>query len=330
MQLLRKIAFPFSLLYAIVVYLRNLCYDTGLFNSKTFDTPTVCIGNLSTGGSGKTPMIEWVLKHLNQNKSIAVLSRGYKRQSQGFLFVNPDMSPEAAGDEPLQIATKFPNTVVAVDPNRQSGIKILEEQVIPDLILLDDAYQHRKVKATFYVLLTAYSQLYTRDWYLPTGNLRDHKNQAKRANVIIVTKCPAQLSEEEQNEVIRSLAPQPEQQVLFCTLAYKEKVIGVNETLSLESLKTREVILVTAIANPEPLLQYLRSKGIRYDHRKFPDHHYFTEKEKSEFNKAPVILTTEKDFTRMGGKVDNAYYLGVEHRFLNDGKEKFIGQLNSL
>lgn len=330
MQLLRKIAFPFSLLYAIVVYLRNLCYDIGIFNSKTFDTPTVCIGNLSTGGSGKTPMIEWILKHLKQNKSIAVLSRGYKRQSQGFLVVNPDLSPEAAGDEPLQIATKFPNTVVAVDPNRQRGIKILEDQVGPDLILLDDAYQHRKVKASFYVLLTAYSQLYTRDWYLPTGNLRDHKNQAKRANIIIVTKCPSQLAEEEQKKLIRSLAPQPKQQVLFCTLAYKDEVNGVNKTLSLESLKTVEVLLVTAIADPEPLLQYLRTKGILYTHRNFPDHHYFTEKEISEFNKAPVILTTEKDFTRMGGKVANAYYLGVEHSFLNDGKDKFIEQLKTL
>ncbi|MBT8282379.1 MAG: tetraacyldisaccharide 4'-kinase [Muriicola sp.] len=330
MQLLRKIAFPFSLLYAMVVYLRNLCYDTGIFNSKTFDTPTICIGNLSTGGSGKTPMIEWILKHLDKTKSVAVLSRGYKRKSKGFLFVKPDLSPEEAGDEPLQIATKFSNTVVAVDPNRQRGIGILEDQVAPDLILLDDAYQHRKVKASFYVLLTAYSQLYTHDWYLPTGNLRDHKNQAKRANLIIVTKCPAQLAEEEQKQIIRSLAPKPKQQVLFCTLAYMEQVIGVDKTRSLESFATEEVLLVTAIADPEPLLQYLKTKGIRYNHRRFPDHHYFSENEISEFNKAAVILTTEKDFTRMGGKVTNAYYLGVEHKFLNEGKENFVKQLNSL
>ena len=330
MQLLRKIAFPFSLLYAMVVYLRNLCYDTGVCSSKSYRTPTVCIGNLSTGGTGKTPMIEWVLRQLGQNNKCAVLSRGYKRESNGFLIVEPDLAPEEAGDEPLQIARKFPKTIVAVDRNRQRGIANLEMQHSPDLILLDDAFQHRKVNASLNVLLTAYSQPYSQDWYLPTGNLRDHRSQSKRAKIIIVTKCPDELDEGEQNKIISSLNPDSAQLVLFSSLEYHDQVTGINDSRFLSSFASEEVLLVTAIANPEPLLHHLRQKGIQFQHRNFPDHHYFTEKEMMEFNKVPFVLTTEKDFTRMGGKVSGAYYLPVQHQFLNDGKEKFLSKLNSL
>ena len=330
MQLLRKIVFPFSLLYAAVVYLRNLGYDSGIFASKKFRTPTVCIGNLSTGGTGKTPMIEWVLRQLGERRKIAVLSRGYKRRSKGFLLVNPGLSADEVGDEPLQIAKKFPNAVVAVDRNRRRGMAALEEQQVPDLILLDDAFQHRKVEASFNVLLTAYGNLYVKDWYLPTGNLRDHKAQAKRANLIIVTKCPANLGEEEQKQVIKSLAPMPQQQVLFCFLTYSDLVIGLETTRKIESLSKEEILLVTAIANPDPLLRHLNKKGIRFRHRNFPDHHYFTEKEIREFNSVPLLLTTEKDFTRMGGKVPNAYYLPVQHKFMNDGNLRFLAELEKL
>lgn len=275
-------------------------------------------------------MIEWVLRQLGQNNKCAVLSRGYKRESNGFLIVEPDLAPEEAGDEPLQIARKFPKTIVAVDRNRQRGIANLEMQHSPDLILLDDAFQHRKVKASLNVLLTAYSQPYSQDWYLPTGNLRDHRSQSKRAKIIIVTKCPDELDEGEQNKIISSLNPDPAQLVLFSSLEYHDQVTGINDSRFLSSFASEEVLLVTAIANPEPLLHHLRQKGIQFQHRNFPDHHYFTEKEMMEFNKVPFVLTTEKDFTRMGGKVSGAYYLPVQHQFLNDGKEKFLSKLNSL
>ena len=320
MQLLRKIAFPFSLLYAMVVYMRNVCYDLGIFSSKTFKTPTICVGNLSTGGTGKTPMIEWLLQHISTPGKIAVLSRGYRRESSGFLQVTPQRSAKEVGDEPLQISKKFPHNIVAVDGNRQRGILQLEQQFSPGLILLDDAFQHRKVRAGMYILLTSYNDLYIDDWYLPTGNLRDHKKEARRADVIIVTKCPLNLSKEAQ-EVIRSrLKPLPRQDLLFCGFQYGKEVVGLQGSKSLKDLGD-EILLVSGIANPDPLLHFLNAHGIRCTHRSFPDHHYFTEKEYEEFRSFSLILTTEKDFTRMDGNVPNAYYLSVKHVFLGNGNE---------
>ena len=320
MQLLRKIAFPFSLLYAMVVYMRNVCYDLGIFSSQTFKTPTICVGNLSTGGTGKTPMIEWLLRHISTPAKIAVLSRGYRRETSGFLQVTPKRSPKEVGDEPLQISKKFPHNIVAVDGNRQRGILQLEQQFSPGLILLDDAFQHRKVRAGMYILLTSYNDLYIDDWYLPTGNLRDHKKEARRADVIIVTKCPLNLSKEAQ-EVIRSrLKPLPRQELLFCGFEYGKEVVGLQGSKSLKDLGD-EILLVSGIANPDPLLHFLKAHGIRCTHRSFPDHHYFTEKEYEEFRSFSLILTTEKDFTRMDGNVPNAYYLSVKHVFLGNGNE---------
>ena len=330
MQVLRKIAFPFSLLYGLVVYLRNLFYDAGVFPSRSFDTPTVCIGNLSTGGTGKTPMIEWILKNFSGHRKLAVLSRGYKRKTSGFLIADPALTAEETGDEPLQIARKFPEVTVAVDGNRRRGIQKLQEMITPETILLDDAFQHRKVRAHLNVLLTSFSKLYIDDWYLPTGNLRDHRGQAKRAQVIVVTKCPPTLSEEQRRKVTRRLRPRPGQRVLFSYLDYGEVIRGTKNTLNLKDVDKREVLLVTAIANPEPLLQTLRRRGMSINHRGFPDHHYFSEEEIGEFNEATLVLTTEKDFTRLDGRVPGAYFLPVEHRFFKDGKAQLLSLLKSL
>ncbi len=251
---------------------------------------------------------------------VAVLSRGYRRRSSGFLKVDPTMSAEEVGDEPLQIAKKFPGTIVAVDRNRQHGIQQLEKEFCPSHILLDDAYQHRKVKAGMYILLTSFNDLYIDDWYLPTGNLRDHRKEADRANIIIVTKCPLNLSLEEQEAIRSRLKPLPQQQLLFCGFDYGDVVHGMEDSKKLEDLGD-EILLVTGIANPEPLLQYLEAAGIGFTHRRFSDHHYFTAAEYKELRSTPVILTTEKDFIRMEGNVPKAYYLSVRHVFLGNGKE---------
>ncbi len=330
MQVLRKIAFPFSLLYGFVVFLRNLFYDMGVFRSVSPDIPTVCVGNLSTGGTGKTPMIEWMLENLGSARKLAVLSRGYRRRTRGFFIVDPASGPADSGDEPLQIARKFPEVTVAVEADRLRGIGLLEQKVAPDLILLDDAFQHRRVKARVNVLLTAYSKLYIDDWYLPSGNLRDHKGQYRRAQVIVVTKCPAALSLEEQEKIRDRLKPLSHQKVLFSSLAYGDEIIGVGDSLQLSALNTREVVLVTAIADPSPLKIYLQNKGIHFRHIRFADHHYFTEEEIRGFNKEDLILTTEKDFTRMNGRVPTAYFLPVKHRFLNKDKDFMISLLQGL
>jgi len=330
MQLLRIIAFPFSLIYALVVYFRNVLYDYDLLAATTFKTPIVCVGNLSVGGTGKTPMIEWILDHLPAGSKPAVLSRGYKRKTKGFVLAELTSTAEEIGDEPLQIYSKFPGLTLAVDADRTRGIKQLEASIHPNLILLDDAYQHRKVKSAFSILLTAYGQLYTKDWYLPTGNLRDSRSSSKRADLIVVTKCPPDLDLDGQRRISGELNPLKNQKILFCTLEYDTVLKGKKKGLLLTDLKNKEVTLVTGIANPEQLIVFLQSKEITFDHLRYRDHHYFSGKEIDFFNSRSLILTTEKDFMRLKYKVDNLYYIPVRHRFLGDGEEVITKCLEKL
>ena len=320
MQLLRKILFPVSLVYALVVYLRNYFYDKGIFSSKSFETPTVCIGNLSAGGTGKTPMVELLIALLKDNFKVAVLSRGYRRKSKGFVLADNEATVETLGDEPFQIFSKFPDITLAVDADRRNGIEILEKRMQPDVILLDDAYQHRKVSCGFSILLTSFGNLYVDDWYLPTGNLRDSKKEASRAAIIVVTKCPSDLSVDSRNAIMVKLKPEPRQKVLFSYLDYDDTIKAVDDSILLEELRTKEVTLVTGIANPQPLLDYLKSKGLRFEHLKFKDHHDFSDSELSVLREKQCILTTEKDFVRLKDKVDNLYFIPVKHRFFDDGE----------
>ncbi|MFC4222212.1 tetraacyldisaccharide 4'-kinase [Flagellimonas marina] len=314
LQLLRKIAFPFSLVYGLVVHLRNFLYDTGVFKSHTYNTPTLCVGNLSVGGTGKTPMIEFLVR-MFKGHTIAVLSRGYKRQSKGFLWADANSSVLDLGDEPYQLHQKFPEITVAVDADRRNGITQLENKVKPELILLDDAFQHRRVKPNFSILLTSYGNLYVDDWYLPTGDLRDSKREAKRADCIIVTKCPKNLSQSEKNRIQHKLKPLPHQKVLFATLEYSTILKGEVENLSLPDIKKKKVTLVTGIAQPEPLVQYLQSEGVLFEHYKFGDHHHFSESDIQKFRDHALILTTEKDYVRLQGRVKNLFYVEVAHSF---------------
>lgn len=330
-QLLRKLAFPVSLVYGLVVYIRNFLFDTGILPSKTFKTPVICIGNLSVGGTGKTPMTEFLISSLQKTHNIGVLSRGYRRKSHGFVLASDTATVEELGDEPYQIHTKFPEITVAVDTDRQHGISELEKETKPDFIVLDDAFQHRKVTPRFSILLTAYGDIYSEDWYLPTGNLRDSKKAAKRADAIIVTKCPSTLKEAEYKVIREALNPAEHQQLLFSTLRYDENLRGVNGNIDLHDLKHRKVTLVTGIANPKPLVLYLEKKKIGFEHLAYKDHHYFTSKELELFNSKELILTTEKDFMRLKGKVQSLFYIPIAHDFLDGGEDVLISAiLNSL
>lgn len=330
MKLLRKIGFPISLVYGLVVYIRNILFDTGIFKSHSFSTPTVCVGNLSVGGTGKTPMIEYLIALLKENRKLAVLSRGYGRKSTGFVKAGTTTTVQQIGDEPFQIYKKYPEVTIVVDSDRRHGISLLEAKEKPDLILLDDAFQHRKVRASISILLTAYGQLYVDDWYLPTGNLRDSKREAHRADLIVVTKCPSNLSLEKQGEIMKKLSPLKHQHILFSSLVYDTVLLGNSGTLTLEELRDKKVLLVTGIANPKPLVTYLNEASIPLEHLEFGDHHFFTEKEIDLFNTKALILTTEKDFVRLEGKVDNLYYIRIEHRFLGDGRKQLLEALASL
>ncbi|MDO6820061.1 tetraacyldisaccharide 4'-kinase [Zobellia sp. 1_MG-2023] len=330
MQVLRKILFPVSLIYALVVYFRNYFYDKGIFSSQSFTTPTICIGNLSAGGTGKTPMVELLVAMLKDSYKVAVLSRGYRRKSKGFVLARENATVDLLGDEPYQIFSKFPDIALAVDADRRNGIRTLKEKIQPEVILLDDAYQHRKVNCAFSILLTSYGHLYVDDWYLPTGNLRDSKKEAGRAQVIIVTKCPKDLSADARKRIVAKLKPKPYQEVWFTYLAYEDELKTIDTTVFFDTLKKKEVTLVTGIANPAPLVDYLKRKGLNFEHLKFKDHHDFSEAELNDLRQKQCILTTEKDFVRLKGKIDNLYYIPVKHKFFGMGEDALRERLQQF
>lgn len=330
MQLFRKIAFPISLIYALVVYVRNYLYDIGIFSSKTFGTPTISIGNLSVGGTGKTPMVELLISSLKDSYKIAVLSRGYRRKSKGFCLATPESTVEQLGDEPYQIYSKFPEITVAVDANRRNGISILEDKIKPDLILLDDAFQHRKVKPDFSILLTAYDNIYVDDWYLPTGNLRDSKKAAKRADIIVVTKCPPKLSRQKRQAIEVKLRPTKGQSVLFSYLVYDNNLKGQMKNLSLNELNNQKITLVTGIADPRPLVSFLETEKVTFEHLAYADHHFFSRKELEAMNLKEAVLTTEKDFMRLKDRVKNLFYIQVAHKFFDEGQSSLEALLERV
>ena len=329
MKFLRKIAFPFSILYGLITSLRNYLYDVGLLKSKHFKTPTIVVGNLSVGGTGKTPQIEYLIDLLKSNFKISVLSRGYKRKSKGFFMADEKVSAEIIGDEPFQIYLKHPEVIVCVDADRTNGITKLEEfENPPQVILLDDAFQHRKVVGGFNMLLTTYDNLYVNDTMLPTGDLRENASGADRAQAIIVTKCPADISENEQKEIIKKLHPKPNQQVFFTTITYDTQLKG-DSKLDLRELADFDILLVTGIANPKPLTDYLKSSKLNFKHLKYPDHHHFSLNDLEEINAAyeslsatnKIILTTEKDYVRIFGKLKNLHYISIKTTFITHENE---------
>ena len=224
MKLLRKILFPIVPIYFIVTWLRNKLYDLGLKPSRCFAHPVICVGNLSTGGTGKTPTIEYLIRLLKKPYKVATLSRGYKRETSGFIIADDSATSKSIGDEPYQFHSKFRDITVSVDANRQHGIEQLLKLKQSDVILLDDAFQHRKVKASFNILLTCYNDLYCDDIVLPTGNLREPISGAKRAHSIVVTKCPMNLSSFEKEKIRVKLSILNHQQVYFSSISYSETV----------------------------------------------------------------------------------------------------------
>ena len=310
------------------MFLRNRCYDLGIFSSKSFNTRTICVGNLSVGGTGKTPMIEMLVKSLHPDYQVSILSRGYKRKSNGFLLSTNKTSVADLGDEPFQLKSKFPKVTVAVDSDRRNGIAQLEKIVRPDVILLDDAFQHRKVKPSYSILLTAYNNIYVNDWYLPTGNLRDSKLEARRANLIVVTKCPKNLSISERNKIVDRINPKEHQKILFSCLSYNNDLKGI--TVNLEELKDKKVTLVTGIANPVPLENFLLEEGLTFEHMKFKDHHFFSEQEIALLKEKECILTTEKDYVRLKSRLTNLHYIEVSHQFIGNDKEVLNEELKKI
>ena len=326
MNFLRKILFPLAFLYWLVTFIRNWLYDKGIFKSFSFDIPIIAVGNLSVGGTGKTPQIEYLIRLLSDNYKVAVLSRGYKRTTKGFILADENASASSIGDEPFQFYSKFPNIQVAVDANRKSGIEnLLQLPNKPDVVLLDDAFQHRKVKAGFYILLTAYDDLFCDDYILPFGNLREPSSGKKRADMIIVTKCPKDLSELAQQKIKEKL--KVKQQVFFTTIQYDDCVFGNDSQLLVSEIQSESKVLVAGIAKPKLFFDFLKNDND--ETLVFPDHHHFSKQDcKQILAKANgrKIITTEKDFVRLNGLLPKAqlFYLPIKSTFLNTNIDKTI------
>lgn len=329
MKYVRFLLFPFAILYDLVTSIRNFLFQKGIFESTSFSIPVFVVGNISVGGTGKTPQIEYLIRLLKDNYRVAVLSRGYKRKTKGFLLLNEEHKVDEVGDEPLQYYNKFNNINVAVDANRVEGIRSLIEKKSPDIILLDDAFQHRKIKGSFYILLTKYDDLFTNDFLLPTGNLRESRVGAHRTNVIVVTKCPAKLSETVK-ERIKQKFNKYKKEVFFSTISYADKISGFND-YPINELKGFEVLLITGIANPSPLLSFLEDKSIKFTHLEYSDHHNFSlgeiEAIKRKFNdiesNKKIILTTEKDYTRLRFSLNEISFLEMKTTFLDNKNTMF-------
>lgn len=323
MNFLRKLLFPFSLLYGGITALRNFLYNKGLLKSKMYNFPVICVGNLSTGGTGKSPMIELLVSFLKDEYKIAVLSRGYKRKTTGYREVLAANSVEEVGDEPLQFKKKYPEITVAVCEDRQTGIEKLKN--LADVVLLDDAFQHRKVKASLYILLTSFDKLYSDDCMLPTGNLREPKCGAKRADIIVVTKCPENMNDSKMEEIKQKLKPKPNQEIYFSKIGYSSEIKNDTESKTLTYLKNQNFLLVTGIANPKPLVEFLKNEGLNFEEKTFSDHHNFTTSEFEGLKKHRLILTTEKDFMRLQQitSATEIYYLPIKTVILNGAEATF-------
>ncbi|MGZ9735524.1 tetraacyldisaccharide 4'-kinase [Flavobacterium sp. GNP002] len=326
MNLLRKLLFPFAILYGLITSIRNFLFDKGILKSYSFDLPVIAVGNLSVGGTGKTPQIEYLIRLLSDKYKIATLSRGYKRQSEGFILADANSNAALLGDEPFQFFQKFPSIQVAVDVDRKNGIEqLLSQKEKPEIILLDDAFQHRKVKAGFYILLTSYGDLYSDDWMLPTGNLRESRSGADRANVIIVTKCPFNLAPEEQNMIKKRLKVGVNQELYFTFIAYEKFIYGENRKINVNEIQSTAKLLVAGIAKPEPFFAYLQETNDVC--LSFPDHHNFTDKDILEIKNLAqnnIIITTEKDYVRLKGSLpsEQLFYLPIQSSFVS-GSENF-------
>ncbi|SDH07259.1 tetraacyldisaccharide 4'-kinase [Winogradskyella thalassocola] len=314
MKIIRIILFPIVPIYFVITWLRNWLYDVGIKPSKSYDFPVICVGNLSTGGTGKTPMIEYLIRLLKDEKSLATLSRGYKRKTDGFVLADKNASADTIGDEPFQFYRKFSNVTVAVDADRQNGIaKLRTLNSLPEVVLLDDAFQHRKVKAGFNILLTAYNNLYYKDIVLPSGNLREPRSGAKRADLIVITKCNKNISEGEKGEIASRLNIKNNQHLFFSYVDYASEVLS--ESDSLELTKLPKFTLVTGIANAKPLVDFLVEKGLKFDHLEFSDHYNFRATDIKNLASKSLIVTTEKDYVRLSnhrsldGKL---YYIPIE------------------
>ena len=335
---MRLVLYLLSIIYGIISNLRNLLFDYNLLKAKEHKIPIICIGNLSIGGTGKTPHTNYIAKLLSKNYKVGILSRGYGRKSKEFNYVQANSPVYTVGDEPLQLKLNNPNCIVAVNNNRNKGVeKIIADFPDINIILLDDGFQHRKIKAGLNIIITPFYKPFMNNNLLPLGTLRESANAIRRANIIIISKSPSNLNPTEKKEISARLNLKADQQRYFSSIQY-QKYKSIRDDKELESEQDYSITLVTGIANPEPLLKHLKEKAKNIHLIKFPDHHNYTLKDiekillihRQDKSIKKLILSTEKDATKLRSflsnfKQNNVYYIPIKI-LLNENK-KFEKQL---
>jgi len=326
--MIKKILFwIFSVPFLLVTSIRNFLYNIGVIKSHQFNIPIISIGNLVLGGSGKTPSIEYLVRLLSNNYKVAVLSRGYGRKSTGFILADSNSDAGIIGDESMQYYRKFKNIIISVDSNRVRGInKLIKLNSKPEIVLLDDAYQHRRVKPGMSILLTKFNDLYSEDNIFPLGNLRESKRNANRADVIIVTKCDKNINKDQKRHIIQKLNIGDNQKIYFSSIKYSKMVYDKESSKPLSEFKNIKFTLVTGIADSSHLINYLNDSGYNFNHILFKDHHDFSNSDIIKIDRNNLIITTEKDYVKLFTKITSSlYYLPIE--FIIDNEVDFSKQI---
>ena len=334
-----------SLLYGIVTEVRNRMFDWGVLKQHSFDLPIISIGNLAVGGTGKTPHTEFLIQHLSEQFQIAVLSRGYRRETAGFVLADKSSTAQSIGDEPFQLFSKLPDVAVAVDEKRVRGIEnLLKTKPDIQVIMLDDAFQHRHVRPGLSILLTDYANLYTDDFMLPYGTLREYRKNSKRADMVVVTKCPEDIQPDEYKSIAWKLKLRQHQQLFFSAFEYGQIYPVFPEMIRKpmpEITSDIAVLMFTGIVKPELMLNWLKKNTQKVKTRFYPDHHHFDKKDIAEIEKDfidlpgdKLILTTEKDAARLKSNPHltdkmkkNLYALPLEVKILNNEQDRFIQKI---
>jgi tetraacyldisaccharide 4'-kinase len=348
MEYFRFLLYPFALVYGFLVSLRNKLFDWKIISSVPFPIPIISVGNLTAGGSGKTPMVEYLVNLFKDEHVVATLSRGYKRKTKGFLIVSAEDTVDKVGDEPLQFARKFPGVTVAVDESRRHGIRQLMALVTGlEVIILDDAFQHRYVKPWISILVTDYHCIYPKDHLLPVGLLREPKKGSKRANIIVVTKTPKIFSPLVRRQILEDLRPSAHHMVCFSYIGYDKwlPVYPNQDGQNIDQGKVISILMVTGIAFPAPLEEYLRPLCSDLNKLEFGDHQEFTEEKleliRDTFISLPtrkkIIVTTEKDSIRFRNSLAESklgefpfYYVPIRFAFHQEDSDHFEASIKAI
>jgi len=345
MRAVQLLLFPLAILYGFVTCIRNLLYNSGILKSCKSTIPSICVGNLSYGGTGKTPHVEYLIRLLQSSYKITTLSRGYGRKTSGFITADIQSSSIEIGDEPRQYKQKFNDLTITVCESRCKGAKqIAEKHSSTDVIILDDAFQHRPFKAGLSIVLTDYYKMYTHDYLLPSGTLRETRAGANRADIIIVTKTPRVFSPITRKTLLEELKPKPQQKVYFSYITYGEKVVLTGTLSKTDITKTYAILVFAGIANMYPLIEHVRRMCTELEIIKFADHHQYNEKDvnqiKETFNnivsRNKIIITSEKDAMRFDKpelveiiKDLPVFYIPIEIDFHKEDKESFNNQIQA-